>query len=326
MWGLRVPAGSDIVEVRAKASLVCTGGFLGSKKMQKQYFNTELFPLGNTISDGSGIELLHKAGCVDDRPFAVLGNEFGAVAAATQGWPFTEAWTNKNEHYGYWIFGGLYTDSNGERFIDESQVARFPLAIGGEALVRQGKAYCIMDSEYYEGIKEQGIFGFLGNPSHWSAGKEADYYKTTPENAEEHLRKAIEEGWAVKADSIQEIAQAFGLSRLEETVNTYNGYCASKKDEDFYKSPDFLKPVATAPFYAFEYVPSAWGTNGGVKTDASLRPLDENNVPIQGLFAAGVDIGSMYTMPYYDNPGSSVGLAIGSGVVAADEILKYLGE
>ena len=94
-------------------------------------------------------------------------------------------WTNKNEHCGYWLFGGLYTDSKGERFINEEQVARFPLAIGGEALVRQGRAY----------------------------------------------------------------------------------------------------------------------------VDASLRALDENNEPIQGLYMAGVDAGSMYSMLYYDNPG----LLCGSG-------------
>ncbi len=323
--GLKGVCGDDIVEARAKACLICTGGFLGNKEMQKKYFNTEVFPLGNTVSDGSGIELVHKAGGVDDRGFAVLGNECGAVSKATQSWPFTAEWFNKNEHYGYWLFGGLYTDANGERFIDEGQVARFPLAIGGEALIRQGKAYCIMDSDYYEGVKEKGIFAFLGRPGEWAAGEEADYYKTTPENAEDHLAQAIEEGWAVKADTLGGIEEAFGLTRLEETVEQYNGYCDAGKDEEFYKSAIFLKPVRKAPFYAFEYVPSAWGTNGGVKVDASLRALDSENKPIEGLFVAGVDAGSMYTMPYYDNPGSSVGLAIGSGVLAAQEIEAYLG-
>ena len=82
--------------------------------------------------------------------------------------------------------------------------------------------------------------------------------------------------------------------------------------------------MATAPFYIFEYAPSAWGTNGGIKVDASLRALDENNEPIEGLYIAGVDTGSMYSMPYYDNPGSSVGLALGSGVLAANEIIAAL--
>ena len=53
--------------------------------------------------------------------------------------------------------------------------------------------------------------------------------------------------------------------------------------------------------------------------------LDQNNDPIEGLFISGVDIGSMYTVPYYDNPDLSVGLAVGSGVLAAKEILEYLG-
>lgn len=322
--GLKGKRGDDIVEVRAAASLVCTGGFLGDQEMQKQHFNTTVFPLGNTISDGSGIRLVHKAGGVDDRAFAVLGNECGAVTSATTGWPFTEEWTNKNEHYGYWLFGGLYTDSNGERFINEEQVARFPLAIGGEAMIRQGRAYCIMDSDYYEGIKNDGIYAFLGSPKEWVAGAEADYYRTTPENAEAHLQAAIEEGWAVKADTLAEIAERFGLTRLEQTVEQYNAFCESGTDTDFYKSATFLTPVKKAPFYAFEYVPSAWGTNGGVKVDASLRALDQDNRPIEGLYVAGVDTGSMYTMPYYDNPGSSVGLAIGSGVLAADEIIEYL--
>ncbi len=322
--GLKGESGDEVIEVRAKANLVCTGGFLGNTEMQKKYFNTAVFPLGNTVSDGSGLELVHKAGGVDDRAFALLGNECGAVSKATQGWPFTIEWFNKNEHYGYWLFGGLYTDPAGERFINEEMVARFPLAIGGEAMARQGKAYCIMDSDYYEAVKNEGIYAYLGRPAEWVAGEEADYYKTTPENAETHLQQAIEEGWAVKADSLAEIAEAFGLTHLEETVEAYNGYCENGKDEEFYKSACFLKPVKTAPFYAFEYVPSAWGTNGGAKVDASLRALDGENEPIEGLFVAGVDAGSMYTMPYYDNPGSSVGLAVGSGVLAAKEILAFL--
>ena len=216
------------------------------------------------------------------------------------------------------------TFENVERFINEEQVARFPLAIGGEALIRQGKAYCVMDSDYYNGVMNEGIYAYLGSPAEWVAGEEADYYKTTPENADAHLEQAIAEGWAYKADTIEELADHFGLTHLAETVKNYNDYCANGKDEEFYKSATFLKPVATAPFYIFEYAPSAWGTNGGIKVDASLRALDENNEPIEGLYIAGVDTGSMYSMPYYDNPGSSVGLALGSGVLAANEIIAAL--
>ena len=76
-----------------------------------------------------------------------------------------------------------------------------------------------------------------------------------------------------------------------------------------------------APFYAFEYVPSCWSTNGGVKVDSHLRAVNAENKAIPGLYVAGVDQGSVYSVPYYTNEGSSVGLALGSGAYVASEIL-----
>lgn len=308
------------VDVMAPSVVVCTGGFLGGEEMQLDRFNTKVFALGNTLSDGTGINMVLDAGGAWDRNFSVLGNECGAVSAATEGSPFNPDWTNVNEHYGYWLFGGLYTDTAGERFINEEKIAQYPLAIGGEAIIRAGKAYVIMDSDYYEAVKGEGIYAYLGQPESWIAGPEADYYKTTPENADAHLQQAIDEGWALKADSIAELAEKFSLGALEETVEKYNGFCEAGADGDFGKSAPFLKPVKTAPFYIFEYVPSAWGTNGGVKVDSHLRAMDKNNNPIPGLYVAGVDQGSVYSMPYYTNEGASVGLALGTGVYVAKEL------
>ena len=293
--GLQTDKGIDVL---APNVVVCTGGFLGGEDMQMQVFNTPVFSLGNSLSDGTGINMVLDAGGALDRNFAILGNECGAVAAATTGRPFTEDWHNVNEHYGYWLFGGLYTDTAGERFIDEGRIAQFPLAIGGEALVRAGKAYVIMDSDYYEAVKGDGIFAYLGEPESWVSGPEADYYKTTPENAETHLQQAIDEGWGCKAGTLAELAEKFSLDALEATVERYNGFCEAGVDSDFGKDAPFLKPVKTAPFYAFEYVPSAWGTNGGAKVDSHLRAMDKENNPIPGHYVAGDDQGSAYSVPY----------------------------
>ena len=108
-------------------------------------------------------------------------------------------------------------------------------------------------------------------------------------------------------------------------MKSYNEYCAKGVDDEFGKDPAFLKPVAKAPFYIFEYLPSAWSTNGGIKVDSMLRAMDKDNNAIEGLYVAGVDQGSTYCVPYYDNPGSSVGLALGSGVYAGNVINEYLG-
>ena len=315
--GVQTDAGIDVM---ALAVVVCTGGFGGNEEMQIEKLNTTVFPLGSTISDGTGINMVLDAGGAWDRNFAVLGNECGAVSKATTN-PFTEDWHNTNEHLGYWLFGGLYTDPVGERFISEGKIAQFPLAVGGEALLRAGKAYVIMDDDYYQAVQNEGIYAYLGEPEAWIAGPEAGYYNVTPENGEAHLQEAIEQGWAVKADSIAEIAEAFDLPALEKTVEAYNGYCEKGVDEEYGKEAHFLKAVKTAPFYAFEYVPSCWSTNGGVKVDSHLRAVDKDNKAIPGLYVAGVDQGSVYSVPYYTNEGSSVGLALGSGAFVADEIL-----
>lgn len=323
--GVQAEIDGAITDVFARATVVCTGGFLGNETMQREHFNTPVFPLGNTVSDGTGIQMALNAGGALDRTFSVLGNECGAVSANAEGWPFTPEWKNVNEHWGYWLFGGLYVDSTGSRFIDEGKVADLPLAIGGEALVRAGKAYVVMDSAYYDGCQNEGVYALLGEPAAWVAGEEAGYYNPSAENAEAHLQQAIEEGWGYKADTIEELAEHFGLANLAETVEAYNGFCESGKDTEFYKQAHFLFPVVQPPFYAFEYVPSAWGTNGGIKVDSCLRAVDSENNAIPGLYVAGVDAGSMYTQPYYTNPGASVGNAIGSGWAAAEQIAKYLG-
>ena len=90
-----------------------------------------------------------------------------------------------------------------------------------------------------------------------------------------------------------------------------------------------MVPIDTAPFFGGT---SSTGhssnpmmvTMSGVITDETQNVLNKDWEPIEGLYIAGVDTGSMYSMPYYDNPGSSVGLALGSGVLAANEIIAAL--
>ena len=127
------------IDVMAPAVVVCTGGFGGNEEMQLEKLNTTVFALGSTLSDGTGINMVLDAGGAWDRNFAVLGNECGAVSKATKT-PFTEDWHNTNEHLGYWLFGGLYTDPVGERFISEGKIAQFPAGCGrrGAAARRQG--------------------------------------------------------------------------------------------------------------------------------------------------------------------------------------------
>lgn len=87
-----------------------------------------------------------------------------------------------------------------------------------------------------------------------------------------------------------------------------------------------MTPILDGPFYAFQYQSSAWGTLGGVKVDDRLRVINNDFQPIPGLYAAGVDAGSVFTTPYYDNEGAAFGTSMASGSLAGKEMAKYVKE
>ncbi len=63
-----------------------------------------------------------------------------------------------------------------------------------------------------------------------------------------------------------------------------------------------------------------------MKTDDYCRALASDQSVIKGLYVAGVDNGSLYCSPYYENEGASLGIAYTSGIVAADCMIDFLNE
>lgn len=310
--------GGVTVEVRAKAVLVCTGGYLGNEDMIHEHFgNVTVNPLGNTLSDGAGINMVVNAGGMLDRNWSIIANEFtGSNQKAG-------AWNRNTQNLTYAVYGGLMVNREGERFFNEETIATMALSEGGEATLREGLYYSVIDQAYFDACREEGIYSYLGSPESWYVGKMTLTGKLLDQN-EAQLQEAIDQGWAWKADTIEELAEITGLEHLPETVAEYNAMCEAGKDTQFYKDPVFLTPVSEGPFYVFEYEPSAWGTLGGVKVDSHLRAVTPDNEPIPGLYVAGVDAGSMYTAPYYSNEGAALGLAMASGTWAAKEINSYI--
>lgn len=294
--------------------LICTGGFQGSPKLIRRFFGLErMVSLGNNLSEGDGILMAEQLGAVCDRNFALPGNEGSATTSKCRGY---------NDNLCFGLYGGLLVDHNGRRFMNEKDIADFPLSIGGEAFARHEKTYAVIDDETFQACISEGIYKFMGEPENWRAG--AALWHPVLKNAREHLQKAVEEGWAYSADSIEELASCFHVKKLAETVEQYNQMCDQGVDRQFKKPANFMRAIRKAPYYIFEYEPACWCTNGGIKTDSRLQALGADGEPIHGLYIAGVDCGSMYSVPYYDNEGASVGLALGSGIYAGKIISEEL--
>ena len=312
---------SSCTQYLAKAVLLSTGGYLGNKEKLNEHFGPAyVHALGNTLSTGEAIDMGREIGALVGVNWGICGNEMFSVNEKI-GAPGL-GMKNASSNLQYAHLGGLIVNKDGERFMDEQYMADAAGSVGAEAVLRQGKYYAIIDDEFFKTVRTEGICAYYGNTDDWYVGRET---RNEPlPNNEADLEKDISMGWAFKADTIQELAEHFGLTNLAATVEEYNRFCEAGEDKQFYKSPYLLKALTTGPFYAFEYQSSAWCTYGGLHVTSNCEVTNEMLEPIKGLYAAGVDAANLFTSPYYALGGASLGLSLTSGIVAGDAIVNMI--
>ena len=314
----------SIIQHNAKAVLVATGGYAGNAERIKQiYGDIEVWPLCNVLSVGQGFDMVMEAGGIADRNWGLCCNEFGGANHKIPDRPGA-AMAFANQAQKFAIYGGLIVNQNGDRFMNEQYLSDRPLALGGEMSLREGKYYAVVDEEMFEKCRDEGVYAYFGKPADWYvAQQEGAQQAAVLDKLDSAMEDALAQQWAVKG-SLAECAEFFGLDHLEDTVAAYNALCEAGEDSQFFKSSYLLKALTGDTFYVVEYEPSIWSTFGGVKTDDYCRALTADQKPIPGLYVAGVDNGSLYCNPYYENEGASLGIAYTSGIVAADCMLEYL--
>ncbi|MBR2835822.1 MAG: FAD-binding protein, partial [Coriobacteriales bacterium] len=145
------------------------------------------------------------------------------------------------------------------------------------------------------------------------------------------IPQAIEDGYVVKADTLEELAQAIDVpvDNFVATVARYNELAEGNYDyePDFGKLGYKVKKIAKAPFYAAPRIAYVMNTLGGLEIDGNMQVLDAEFKPIPGLFAAGNNSGCFFGGIYQDMsvPGMSVGRALLTGRVAAWRALGLVG-
>lgn len=119
------------------------------------------------------------------------------------------------------------------------------------------------------------------------------------------------DGW----ETVEEMESDLGLpeGNLVATLNRYNEYAAKGEDPDFHKGEEFLAPQDTGPWAAFDLslgkAMYAGFTIGGMATSVDGEVLDENDVPIPGLYAAAACAANIAQ----DGKGYASGTQLGEG-------------
>lgn len=153
-------------------------------------------------------------------------------------------------------------------------------------------------------------------------------------------KEAIESGFLIKADTIEELAKRcqINVEGLKNSISRFNTFVEKGVDEDFgrgnsaydnyYGDPTYQNPnlgaIEKPPFYACKIYPGDLGTKGGIVANEHGQVL-RNAMPIKGLYATGNCSASVMGR-VYPGPGSTLGPTTVFGYISALHIKKNLEE
>ena len=147
---------------------------------------------------------------------------------------------------------------------------------------------------------------------------------------DEVLDAAIAKGFVFKADTVEELAEAFGADpeSLKATIASYNECCEKGEDTEFGKDPQYLEAIGSeGPFYAIKMASYCYSTSGGLDINADYNVLAaDGETVMNGLYATGLDsMGVMMTDKdaYVTYGGVAEGFAFVSGYRAAENAVSY---
>lgn len=326
--GVNAVSGSKNITYNAGAVILAAGGYLGNRDLQQRFLKTNKLNVargGDSICTGDTIVAAEQVGAALEKTFGYCPCEYGGTnSLATR--PAKQDKYDQNTAFKFGLYGCLLVDAEGKRFINEGLLCDYPMSYGSEQILRNAPWYAVVDQAYVDAMETEGLYNYTtakgANSENWFIGNYFVDRILTDIKAD--IEEGLAEGWCYKADTIEDLAEFFGLTELPQTVAEYNEYCAAGEDPQFHTNPWYLSPVSTGPFYVTQNEPSAWSTFGGIRINESCNVLSVDNKPIPGLYAAGTDAGSLYYSPYYDIPGYCYGLCIDSGYIAGGEAVSYL--
>lgn len=291
--GVQIKRNGKDLNVRAKNGVImATGGFENNPKMVENYLGeTSLNPIGSLYNKGIGVKMASEVGAqlynMDN--YESYGIFHGLTPKPEKGqrsqflpfdWPAF--------HQGSLIVVG----DDGTRYFDENEIHRhghiqdhgnwrIPLA--------QRHPYVIFDQKKYDELKND---------------KNAPY----PE-----FMKLV-----IKADTLDDLAKVIHVEakNLSNTISDFNLFAEAKRDYAFNRDSKTLTAFDIhGPYYALAMVQGLLNTQGGPVHNSNAEVVDNDNVVIPHLYAAG-ELGSLMGRQY--NGGSNLAENLIFGKIAGE--------
>lgn len=274
----------SIVQLNAKAVILATGGMSTNKELLAQYSSQDMSKIigWGDGQDGDGHLMAEQTAhgranhlCVASL-FNNVGNGDESLAYSS---PLGVAATMQ--------YSDLFVNEYGIRFCDESGGGALGTSQSGKLIESQGYVFSIMDTSMKEKYEAGGCTRHYSGFADACVGAEIDLTS--------EIEQYADKDYVLSADTLDELADklvekvpTFVKEDFLAEVERYNGFCSSGTDEEYGKAADYLWPVETGPFYAFQVCSGMLNTCGGIRINRNAQVTDDRGNPISGLFAAGV--------------------------------------
>jgi 3-oxosteroid 1-dehydrogenase len=285
--------------------LINAGGFAKNQRMRDRYIPGTSVEWSNTPPDDTGemIEEAIRVGANVAQMEATVGTQIALAPGATDMKPMMQGDAAKPH--------AIVVDQSGVRYMNEngSYVDFCNSMMARHKATPAVPSWLVVDSQFV------GKYALVGSKG---PNKPEAWYQS---------------GFLRKGETLDELAAACQMDavKLKASVERFNGFARTGRDEDFHRGARFyerwqgdptnkpspvLGTVEKGPFYAVQIFPGDVSTYGGVVTDEYARVLRADGSPIEGLYATGTSTASAMGRRE-PAAGASIGPSFTWGYVAA---------
>lgn len=259
------------VEMRARATIIATGGFSANKSLVAKYIGPHADRCklrGSRQDSGDGLRMALEIGAKAVNLKYFYGHLISRKALVDDRfWPYPRLDSFVDE--------GVLVNHEGSRFVDEG---RGDVAVANELARTEDVTgtVLIFDHQSWEAAKDDSFSNLVKTPAPnpWLMDNDGEIFRR---------------------ETIEALAKALGLNaaRLSATLTEYNHAIESGADHAL-GIPRSGKPKPLQPpYYGLRVVPGITFTMGGILVNGRAEALDEKENPIGGLYAAGDAIGGL---------------------------------
>jgi fumarate reductase flavoprotein subunit len=293
--GAMVRRDGQSLAARARATILCTGGFSANKRLLRKYVGRKADQCklrGSPQDTGDGLRMALDAGAKAVNLQYFYGHLISRKALVDDRfWPYPRLDSFVEE--------GILVDAQGRRFVDEG---RGDVAVANE-LARSDDpagAVLIFDQESWEASRSQPSSSSraIPSPNSWLRDNDGEIFS---------------------AETIAGLAAELRLNtqQLTVTVEQYSRAVAANQHA-LLAVPRTGKPKPLrAPYYGLRVVPGITFTMGGILINGRGEVLDVNERPIPGLYAAGDAIGGLMG-GYHGGYAGGLMQAVVTGILAGE--------